>query len=320
MHSPGKMSLVRYYFFLTRPVNLVIIALTQVMMRFFMLNPLLKDSGSISQLRWWEFMLLVFATVLIAAAGYVINDVNDIGMDHINRPSKRIVGKIIRAEAAETYYFVLNIIGIICGIIVSGSIGKWELSLVFVIIATMLYYYTLKYQYLTFWGNLVVSVLASAVIGVLWLFEFFAFRADAGSFVDGFQSFSVIGIFTAAYMIFAFMTTMSREMIKDLQDRDGDAKNGCMTIPVRYGEKATRIVLIMIHVILLAGLILFQVWLSGRNYQALSYSLILPQILIIYISLRLILAKDIRIYKISGNLMKVTMILGLLSMIFIIFR
>jgi 4-hydroxybenzoate polyprenyltransferase len=241
-------------------------------------------------------------------------------MDHINKPSKRIVGKIIHQESASTFYYIINITGVICGIVLSYLVGKWELSLIFIIFATMLYYYSVKYQYLTFWGNLTVSFLASAVIWMVWIFEFFAFRNNPESFVEGFQSFPAIGIFTIAYSAFALTTTMTREIIKDIQDEEGDARNGCMTIPVRYGALFSKRIIAYNNALIVTGITIFQVWLFDNNFQLVAVSLAIPEVMILYITLLLFRSSTPKAYGRAGNLMKIAMLAGLLSMVFVLLR
>jgi len=308
------------YLKIIRPVNLVIIVLSQFLLREMVFVPLLKISGTAPQLDGWQFLLLVLSTVLIAAAGYVINDINDTGMDSVNKPSKVIAGRMIPLARAKNYYYALNAAGIAAGIVLSYTIGKWELSILFLIIATMLYYYTYKYQYLTFWGNFTVSLLAGATIAIVWLFEFFAFRKDPEMFVEAFHAFRYLNIFTAAYAVLAFLTTMSREITKDIQDRVGDAKNGCRTIPVRYGESTARLIVALINLFIISGVIVFQLWLFDNNFVKLMWSLTIPQALMVAASVIIFYPKTGKNYMITGNLMKVSMLTGLITMVFVYIR
>lgn len=308
------------YLKIIRPVNLGIIVLSQFLLREMVFVPILKISGTTPQLDGWQFLLLVLSTVLIAAAGYVINDINDTGMDSVNKPSKVIAGRIIPLATAKNYYYALNAAGIAAGIVLSYTIGKWELSILFLIIATMLYYYTYKYQYLTFWGNFTVSLLAGATIGIVWLFEFFAFRKDPEMFVEAFHAFRYLNIFTAAYAVFAFLSTMSREITKDIQDRVGDAKNGCRTIAVRYGESTARIIVTVLNALIISGLIVFQLWLSDINLMKLMWSLIIPQVLVAVATVLTFFPETGKNYRIPGNLMKVSMFTGLITMVFVYIR
>ena len=308
------------YLRIIRPVNLVIIVLSQFLLREMVFVPILKLSGSTPQLDGWQFLLLVLSSVLIAAAGYVINDINDTGMDSINKPDKVIAGRLIPLGKARNYYYILNAAGITAGIVLSYTIGKWELSILFLIIATMLYYYTYKYQYMPFWGNFTVSLLSGATIGIVWLFEFFAFRKDPEMFVDAFHSFRYLNIFTTAYAVFAFLTTMSREITKDIQDREGDARNGCRTIPVRYGESTARFIVTIVNILIISGIIFFQLWLFNNNYMKLMWSLIIPQLLVVIAAVLTFYPKTGKNYLIPGNLLKVSMLTGLITMIFVYFR
>jgi 4-hydroxybenzoate polyprenyltransferase len=139
-------------------------------------------------------------------------------------------------------------------------------------------------------------------------------------FVEAFHAFRYLNLFTAAYAIFAFLTTLSREIIKDIQDREGDARNGCRTIPVRYGERTASIIALLVNLITLAGIIGFQLWLTKNNFGTLAISLIVPQLILVIASILVLRAKAADNFRFAGLWMKASMALGLITMIFIYIR
>jgi 4-hydroxybenzoate polyprenyltransferase len=308
------------FFHMIRPVNLLIIILSQVFTRYFIIGPLLQDSGSQFALSTGGFILMVSSTVLIAAAGYVINDMLDAKIDSVNRPRKVLGQAPVSRESREIIYFILNILGVAGGVWLSLMVGKIELSILFVVIATMLYYYSFKYKYLPFWGNLSIAVLTAVTIIIVWLFEFFAFRASPAVFASAFPSFQVITAVVGAYALFAFLTTLSREVAKDMQDIEGDARNGCRTLPVKFGPSTIQKAMVAFNAFLLFVLATFQAGAFIYNYPLLGICLLLPELLLIMTIYRIAMARDQRSWKLISGLLKAVMVTGLFSMIFIQFR
>ena len=154
-----------YYAFLRliRWPNLLIIAVTQYFIRWFILKPLLATAHFKVQLGLWPFSMLVLSTVLIAAAGYIINDYFDRKTDLINRPGKVIVGRLIRRRAAMFMHLLFTGIGILAGAYVAWSIGKLSLTVVFVFAAGVLWFYSTTYKRQILVGNLVISMLVGIV-------------------------------------------------------------------------------------------------------------------------------------------------------------
>ena len=306
------------YLRIIRPLNLLIIILTQILLRYFVLSPLLGFSMSRLQISTFLFIVLVLSTVLIAAAGYVINDILDTGMDAINKPGRKIIGSLISEKKARTYYNALNIAGVAAGFYVSYMIGKPSLTIIHVIAATMLFYYSYKYKYLPGWGNLAVSFLAALVLIMVWLFEYFAFRNESIEFVNAFPSFRAITIFTLGYAFFAFLISFIREIIKDMQDVKGDQQNGCRTWPVIYGIPVARKITSALILFTIITLAFFQVILYNNNYLTLSlYLMIMVQLPLIVLLTGILKVKQPQQTGRYSSLVKLIMLTGILSMVLI---
>lgn len=304
-----------HYIRLVRPVNLLIIILAQVLVKVCILDPFLRINGSNPALAAWLWLLLILATVLIAAAGYIINDILDVPLDKINKPGRVIIDTQISSSKAEILYYILNGLAVVTGALISFMIKKPTLAIIFIIIATLLYYYSYKYKYLTFWGNFSVSILSAAVILIVWLFEFFALKLDPDHFVESFKAFHEINYFFLGYAGFAFLTSFIRELAKDCQDLEGDRRNGCRTIPVRLGIGRTKSIILILTIILLAAISLSQYFLFANHPNAIALSLIPAQVISIAMIVLVVKADEKRDFYYLSQGFKILMIAGILSMI-----
>src|SRR6186713_3246025 len=121
------MRLIAAFFKMIRLPNLLFIALTQVLFLLCIYYPLYKDVIAATDIK--NFVLLVFASVFIAAAGYIINDYFDINIDEVNKPQKMVVGKVINRRWAIAWHFMLSFFGIILTMLALPVFQKWYLVL-----------------------------------------------------------------------------------------------------------------------------------------------------------------------------------------------
>lgn len=303
------------YFKLLRVPNLVIIILTQYLIRFCVIKPVLQFHGVNLTFSELDFALLVFSTILIAAAGYIINDYFDIQIDAYNKPDKLIVGKKVSIGTAKSIYAILNGIAFIIGFYLAIKVNAFQLGFIFVMIAIMLWYYSAKYKRQIFWGNLVVAILSALVLLIVWIFEFFSLRLSPIDFIDAYRSIKIINIIIWSYSLFAFMVTLIREMIKDIQDIEGDSKFGCRTLAVVFGIRATKYITTSLIIICILIMAYTQYQLFTKNFTIIFwYLLIVVQPLFIYLLINVIISKNKDNYRFSGNLSKIIMLAGILSM------
>ncbi len=267
-----------------------------------------------------NFLILVVVTVLIAAAGYIINDYYDIEIDRINKPQKNLIGRDISTMTARIMYYALNIIAIGLGFYLALRVSSFQLGFVFVIIIIMLWYYSSRYKRMIFWGNLVVGILSGFVVFVVWLFEFFALRADPGKFIEAIKGLATIKYFIWGFSFFAFITSIIREMIKDIQDMEGDERTGCRTIPIAIGFQNTKFIILGVIIISMAVLGYAQYLLFKEGFEwACWYLLITVQLLHIYVIVKMFSAREAKKFSFLSSLMKVIMVAGIISMQLIYF-
>ncbi|WP_422360684.1 geranylgeranylglycerol-phosphate geranylgeranyltransferase [Reichenbachiella sp.] len=216
---------------LSRFNNLVIIFITQYAGAIFLLNsdqPVWFVVGDV------KFFVLVLSTVIIAAAGYYINDYYDIKIDLINKPERVIVGNTIKRRPVMIAHTTLNALGILLGAIVSLWIGVINLTCAF-----LLWWYSNQLKRLPFIGNFVVALLTGSTLLVLLVY----YRS--------------LDLLTMVYALFAFGITLIREIIKDIEDMEGDANYDGLTLPVVLGLRKTKIILFVIIIPFFSSLVVF---------------------------------------------------------------
>jgi len=318
--SAGSAMPWKAYLRIIRPVNLLIMAGMLLLVRYAIFLPVFKQNGLEGLMPGWQFLLLVMATLLIGAGGYVINDVLDIEIDQINKPAKKVIGRQISEVTGNNLHFNLTAAGIVLGIAFSYLAGNIFLGILFVIIPTALFYYSFKYKYLPAIGNLVVSLLAALVVIIYWLFEFYHLKSQPELFIEGSRSFPQLNRFVLAFALFAFLTTLIREIVKDAQDIEGDTRFGCRTLPLVFGLPATRYLLIFLEIVTFAALVWFQFILYRSGYPWISYILILTQVLLLITVYKTIMATEKAAFTRLSLILKLVMVAGMVSLVATWFR
>jgi 4-hydroxybenzoate polyprenyltransferase len=282
--------------------------------RYAIFLPVFKQNGLEGLMPGWQFLLLVIATLFIGAGGYVINDVLDIEIDRVNKPQKQVIGRQISEVTGNKLHFNLTAAGIAFGLVFSYLCGNVFLGILFVIIPTALFYYSFKYKYLPAVGNLVVALLAAMVVFIYWLFEFYHLKSQPELFIEASRSFLQLNRFVMAFAFFAFMTTLIREIVKDVQDIEGDERFGCRTLPVILGMKTTRYILVCLETVTITALAWFHYILNQSGYAIFSYILLITLILLmvsVFITIKAV-KKDA--FTRLSLIMKLVMVTGMVSL------
>ena len=312
-----KLHAVPAFFRMVRWPNLLFIALTQYLFYFCILIPSFYEGNPIREniLKLNEFLLLSFSSVLIAAAGYIINDYFDLNIDRINKPDRVIVEKIIKRRWAIIWHWILSGMGIAIGFYLS-----WKLRNVFIgpsnlFCVLLLWFYSTTFKKKLLIGNILISLLTAWVIGVLYLAEFRLHR-----FVDPqfHSALSRVYKFTVVYASFAFIISLVREVIKDMEDMEGDARYGCRTMPLVWGLNAAKFFCVSWLTMLVAALIFIQFYvLQYRWWLTIVFTcsgVIYP---ILRVLKKLSNAEQPAQFHQLSQLIKTIMMMGILSMIFL---
>lgn len=301
----------RAFFKLIRIQNIFIIALTMYLLRWFVIIPLLNNLYFEPQLSEFRFFILVLATVNIAAAGYVINDYFDRKADLINRPGTVILGRILSLRAGMFWHTVLNFFGIGLGVLLAYKLGNIRLSVIFVAVSGLLWFYSTTYKRQVLIGNLLVALMVASVPLTILLFELPLILEKYQYYIDSVPD--DVGLMVAwilGYSLFAFLLTLVREIIKDLEDFEGDAAFGRNTIPIAWGPVIAKQI---IYFILLGSLFFLCVALYKYRWSTLTiiYGLILIVIPLLIVGYIIFKAGSKKEYHRASILVKLIMLTGL---------
>ena len=298
--------------------NLVIIAFVQIMIRFFLIGNLYNNAGISPAFAIEGFVLLVFSTVFIAAGGYVINDFFDVRIDTINKPERMILTKRIPLKRATTFHMILTTAGILCGLGASYYAGSLKLVGFHGAIAALLWFYSSKYKHSLIIGNLVIAALSATVILVVWLFEFYALKNQAESFSAIVPLFPALNRLVLIYSGFAFLIHLSREIIKDCIDIQGDRAYNCRSIPITIGVQKTKFLLCgIVSITSILLLVFLPDYHSAYSLFSIAYVVIfilIPLLLVIRNLFKEPLRKS---FDNSENLLKFAMISGTANLLFL---
>jgi 4-hydroxybenzoate polyprenyltransferase len=307
-------------FRLVRPLNLAIMASTLILVRYCLFLPVFQQNGLGGLMPGWQFLLLVAATVFIGAGGYVINDVLDIELDKVNKPQKQVIGTLVSDEKGKKLHFNLTAVGVAFGIAFSYFAGNIMLGILFVIIPTALFYYSYKYKYLPAAGNLVVAALSALTVIIYWVFEFYHLKGQPDEFIEASRYFLLINHLLLPVAGFAFLVSLTREIVKDIQDLEGDTRFGCKTLPVVMGVNGTRLLAVILQVLTMIGLAWFQVSLFRTGFELMAYLLISTQVLAGTTLILTVFAGSKAGYSRVSLMLKILMLSGMLSLIATWFR
>jgi len=309
------------FFKLIRWQNLIIISFTLYLVRYFLIEPFYNIQHISLQMSNFDFALMVLTLILVSAAGYIINDIFDINIDSINKPDKIIIGKSITEKTAYLYYYFFNGIAALTGIYIGYKINSFNLGLVFMVPVAVFYFYSLKYKRMFLWGNLSISLLTGFLLIVVWVFEFLIIRKNGIAFADGLQAYWIITYFVLAYALFAFLINFIRELIKDIEDIEGDLKWGCSTLPIVIGVENTKKIASALSLAGILVILFFQIKLKNIGLENFAGILMLVvQLPFAVLAFKIYKAKEKSDFHFISKLAKLIMLLGILSMIFLKFN
>ncbi|MFD0861804.1 geranylgeranylglycerol-phosphate geranylgeranyltransferase [Sungkyunkwania multivorans] len=291
---------------LIRYPNLLIIAATQYVFKYFVVDPMMKASA----LNDWQFALLVLATICIAAAGNIINDINDVNIDLINKPKKVIVSKSISESLANNLFIGFNVVGVVIGLYLSNTVGKNNMAVIFVLISGLLYIYSTSLKKLLLVGNLLVSALVGFSILIVGLFEIYP-MIDEHNLTAAQWTLKVLAI----YALFAFLVNLLREITKDIEDIDGDYGGGMNTLPILLGRERTAKLVAVLGMAVMVVIFLFVYKYLYDKQGVLSYILLFVFGPLFYFVINSWNAKKKQDFRKLSTVLKVVMLFGIFSVI-----
>jgi 4-hydroxybenzoate polyprenyltransferase len=274
------------FFRLIRSLNLLIIAFTQYMVKIFVIDEQLDILGNLQNP---TLFFLSLSTVCIAAAGYAINDYYDVKIDNINKPDRVVVGRLVKRRVVLLLNFSLNAAGVLLGLWINPLLGFVNFWAIF-----LLWAYSNHFKRLPFVGNFTIALLTAFSVWILLL----VFPGNT--------------VLVGLYAFLAFLISLIREIIKDMEDRHGDARFGCRTLPIIWGIRRTKVLIQWIFAFFLLSLswILVVYWSWFNSLLAL---MTLP--LLLHFMWRFRYADTKREFAYISTLCKWIMLAGVLTMV-----
>ena len=301
--------------------NLVIISLSQIFIKFFFIDFFIQKDQLLNE----NFVILLIVTILIAASGYIVNDIYDYNLDQINKPEKVVLGKFLKSRDAIKIYMLFNSLAIMLSFFLCIKIKQEIYILVFLLIIYCLWLYSKKLKKYKIIGNILIAFFISLSILNVPLFSYKNILSD-----DRFFVFLIISIFS----VLAFLINVKREIIKDIEDIKGDKLHKIKSLPIIFGTKKSKIVIIIIGIILMfaiSSIITFQILILrsdllldvggnqfsnpqiwGANYISIIYMFIIL-IMFFYVELLILNATTKTNFTKASKLLKYLMLLSLLS-------
>lgn len=307
---------------LVRWQNLVFIAITQVLFHYCIVVP---SSGSAHwtfplQLQPRLFYLLCVASIFIAGAGYIINDYFDINIDEVNKPQKMIVDRFITRRMAIFLHWLLSGIGLAFTAYVSYQLRNPLLVLGNLLCVMLLWVYSTTYKRRLLIGNILISAMTAWVILVLLVAEMPGWWN--GLLNEPVEKTTVARLWRIGvlYASFAFVISLVREVVKDIEDVEGDRRENCRTLPIVYGINAAKIFAANWLVILLVLLLITQIYvLQFGWWHSALYVLVAVFSPLLLLFRRLLAAQSTAQFSQLSHWLKWIMLTGILSMFFFYF-
>lgn len=288
MYQQSKIFFLRAFVRLVRLGNLLMIGFTQYLIKIFFIDA--PVDTFLEHFTDFKFFCLSSSTILVAAAGYIVNDYYDIKIDLINKPERVVVGGLIKRRIALAANFALNALAVLVGYYLS-----WRIALVNLICIVLLWWYSNHLKRLPFVGNAMIALLTAAT---LWVVAFYYEQHWGEIYI---------------YASFAFFVSLIREVIKDMEDIRGDAAFGCKTLPIVWGIARTKIFLYLLTAIFIGNLAVSFFFLHKGIVIFLSFVIFFP---IAWLLIRLHRADKRKDFRYLSRWTKFIMLLGLLSIFF----
>lgn len=291
---------------LIRWKNLLMIVLIQLLIKYALLEPF----GVQTSLDTLGITLLIIATVCIASAGNIINDIYDVETDFINKPEKLIVSKSISEKTAYNLFIIFNVVGVGVGFYLSNLVDRSAFFSLFVIVSVLLYVYASYLKQTLLIGNIIVSALVALTLIIVGVFELLPSITSLNQQTQ-LTFFKII----FDYALFAFAINLLREIAKDIEDINGDHKTGMNTLPIAIGTERASKVLFTLSIILMLTIVYYVINSLYKNQIAVLYFLVLIIGPLLYACIKIFSAKTKKDFNHISNVFKLVMLFGMLSLL-----
>jgi len=300
---------------LIRWPNLLFILLAEGLFHFCIYKPLYPLAVEAIEFR---FYVMLLSNILIAAAGYMINDYFDVNMDQINKPKKVVVGAFINRRWVLFWHLILNSFAIYISLLVFPFKSYWHIHLANLFAIMLLWFYTTNFKKKFLIGNVIISALTAWSIAVVY-FSKLTIQEVVHPNISDRENLKFAKL-TLLYSAFAFILSLIREALKDIEDREGDEKFGWVTLPIKWGLKPTKVYLSVWLIVVISVLLIIQLgvipygWWFSAVYCIIF--IVTPLFIVLY---KLPQAYTSKHFKELSNWVKVAMLFGILSILFFYF-
>lgn len=304
---------------LIRYKNLFMVLLTMVLVKYALINRYASHALSDS-----IFTLVCLSILCLTAGGYVINDVLDIPADTINKPRKTYIGQSISLKSVYILYGILTLTGVaLCYYVIRIEDLSYAYLWTYVITILLLFLYSKYLKKLPLLGNILIALFCAGIVFIIFLLDFQDYSAEqteAKTFSQMLENGELV-LFVIFYGVFSFLTTMVREIIKDIEDIDGDHLMKMKTLPIILGRKrAQQIAIGHSFLLILVLIFVLKTLFQDPDYLNLGMYLLMSTLVpLLYFTYLLWTAKKKRHFENLSTLMKIIMLLGILSMILFTF-
>ena len=288
---------------LIRYKNLLIVAATQWLLWYSVilpLHPLLLSP--------FHTALLVLSTVLIAAAGYIINDYFDLRIDALNRPQKLVLGPVIKPNRAIIAHFALNIVALLLAGYLAYQLHHAYLAAIQLCSTVLLWYYSTHFKRQFMIGNVVVASLTALTLLLMIVYEPTLWPAHGFPKLWQLEPMALPFLIICFVAYFAFFLTWIREIVKDMEDFKGDAAEGCHTLPIIWGLRNTKFFVLALQTLVVFPLVFAGLFLQNILGYYILLCIVLP--LLIWTSFFFTQSTTIH-FTVCSKYLKIIMVLGL---------
>jgi 4-hydroxybenzoate polyprenyltransferase len=299
----------RAIYTMLRVPNLLIIAVTFFILRFLIFIPIYSAYSAKPGMGEAEYMIMVIITMCIAAAGYIINDYFDVATDRVNRPKQQIIGKQITSGQARTTALLFSLLVVFASIGLSIAMHDWLPASLLILALAVAWWYAVHLKRTFLWGNIAVSCMSAGTLAMAWLIESHYSTINV-------EGSGIITNIVTAISIFAFLLSLKREIVKDIEDMEGDKMIRCQSLPLVKGVPFTKTILLILASITFILLVAAQIYLFhfGRNV-ALVWLLIAVQIPLAFFAIKLTKAETKTDFHFLSSMLKWIMVGGIGSVI-----
>lgn len=310
------------FFRLIRWPNLLFIIATQFLFYNTVLRSCITEipANDFLSARFELFIYLMIASVTIAAAGYIINDYFDLQIDKVNKPERVLINRYIKRRSAIIWHWVLSGIGLLLSFYVSYKVQSYILGFGNLLCVLLLWVYSTTFKRKVLTGNVIIAALTAWTIVTVYFLAGAKIIGD-GSWLTSDYPFDIRRLFkfTLMYAAFAFVLTLIREVVKDLEDMDGDAQYQCNTMPIAWGVPAAKVFAGVWTIVLIGALAIILVYAFKTEYRLGAVCgtlfILLPSVLLLFNLKKATTTAD---YNRLSTLIKLIMLAGILSMLFFI--